>query len=72
METSLRWAVVLRGNTFVEQNAYLGDLILMNMNTELLFSTSLQYQEIFFNHVEYMKQQDCQWEEVMTFWFFHI
>lgn len=61
METSLHWAVILWGNTLVEQNSYLGDLILMNMNVELLFSTSLlQYQEIFSNRVEYMKQQDCQ------------
>lgn len=44
------------GNTLVEQNAYLCDLIFMNMNTELLFSTSLlQYQEIFSNYVEYIK-----------------
>lgn len=50
------------GNTSVEQNAYLCDFIFMNMNTELLFSTSLlQYQEIFPSHVEYIKKQDRQW-----------
>lgn len=49
------------GNTLVEQKAYLCDLIFMNMNTELLFSTSLlQYQEIFSNHVEYIKKLDHQ------------
>lgn len=48
------------GNTLVEQNAYLFDLIFTNMNAELLFSASLlQYQEIFSNHVEYIRNQDC-------------
>lgn len=57
----------------VEQSAYLCDLIFTNMNTELLFSAALlQFQEIFSSHVEYIKNQDCQLKEVMTFCIFHI
>lgn len=50
------------GNTLVEQNEYLCDLIFMNMNTELLFSTTplLQHQEFFSSPDEYRKKQDCQ------------